>query len=160
MHPTKWRCLKLGLKRECTNLAFVPRHRGPRDEDIEKLSLFLANKQKLVVLTGAGTVPYTCCSIHNKRFFFFWETNSIAIAVVRPFPNRISFVLVKFERNFDFSELLLGGRVCTVQVINTGRSLFSLVCHVLYMRSCYPYLINILTRNFTLVFHYIVPPMV
>ena len=56
----KWRRLQLGWARggrECANLAFVPRHTSAREEDIEKLGGFLANKQKLVVLTGAGTVP-------------------------------------------------------------------------------------------------------
>ena len=55
MVTKKWRHLPTGLARACANLAFVPRHRSAREEDIEKLTQFLANKQKLVVLTGAGT---------------------------------------------------------------------------------------------------------
>jgi len=40
--------------RACSNLAFVPKHNCARDEDIEKLQLFLRNKKSLFVLTGAG----------------------------------------------------------------------------------------------------------
>lgn len=35
-------------------MAFVPRHRSARDEDIEQIARFLADKQRLVVITGAG----------------------------------------------------------------------------------------------------------
>jgi len=41
-------------KRGCASLAFVPQHREPQSEDIEKLSEFLAPVSRLVVMTGAG----------------------------------------------------------------------------------------------------------
>jgi hypothetical protein len=68
MVTKKWRHFPTGLARACANLAFVPRHRSAREEDIEKLTQFLANKQKLVVLTGAGTNYPVVMTFHKKLY--------------------------------------------------------------------------------------------
>jgi len=41
-------------RRNCSKLAFVPKHRETSNEDIERLSEFLVNKRKILVITGAG----------------------------------------------------------------------------------------------------------
>jgi len=43
-----------GLCRQCSSLAFIPKHNEARNEDIEKLSDFLSKSKKLFILTGAG----------------------------------------------------------------------------------------------------------
>ena len=41
-------------RRGCASLAFVPKHREPQNEDIEKLGEFLSTVERLLVITGAG----------------------------------------------------------------------------------------------------------
>ena len=71
MDLRKWRRLgyRYSLERGCANLAFVPRHRGACNEDIEKMTQFLADKQKLVVITGAGNYNYNHSYVTRKTDF-------------------------------------------------------------------------------------------
>jgi len=45
---------QLQSRRSCASLAFVPQHKEPQNEDIEKLSEFLEPVERLLVITGAG----------------------------------------------------------------------------------------------------------
>jgi len=54
MHSRSISSITTTCSRKCSNLAFVPKHRETRNEDIEKLSEFLLNKKNVLLITGAG----------------------------------------------------------------------------------------------------------
>ena len=81
--------------RGCASLAFVPNHKEPQNEDIEKLGEFLSTVDRLLVMTGAGISTESGIPDYRSEGVGLYATS-----VKRPIQHKVFMDSIKARQSY------------------------------------------------------------